>query len=618
MIKKQSVFMKILVLSLLFHFLFVTSFATNESFRNIHVAKSGSDANDGSAKAPLLTINKAGSIAHPGDNIIVHTGIYREMIVLTSGGTTQHDQITYKAAPGNEVIIKGSEIIKSWIRVNTHTWQTAIDENFFGKFNPFAELINTNSSFLHLGEVYLENHPLKEKKDISQVDSTEGTWFTKQENGKTVIIANFGQADPNIKLTEINVRPASFVAINPGIHYVVIDGFRIAQMSSPMSSIDGTQSGAISVNGGSYWLIQNCILSDCKSVAISIGQTGHPYPGAGPGKPQYSDLSQDIKGVGHHIIRHNHIFRCGQAGIFGLLHGSFSEITDNLIEDINIDNEFPAEESAGIRLALAIDTKINHNLIRRVNGNLGGYGIFLGPLFQGTTITRNIISDTRQSCIYLFNSHGPALISNNILYGPGKETKEGVKLMSAEANVFVQNLFYNCGWINSKTPGRSFATSNYLPHSLVIKQTIPALPIDDRWYCNLFIKAGLDQLSGTTHCEADYNVYLYGAAVSSWGSSDKYSKIINHDPNFKLVHSSTGISLEFDDRLIPAIKSPLLGPNFIGFFTLSKQYIEYPDGKPITIDKDFYNTTSNKPYKLTGPFYKYPAVNSKRFVLFTY
>lgn len=606
----------VIVLSLLLYLPGLAPVTAQVYHRIIHVAKTGSDTNDGSAGAPLLTISKAESIARPGDNIIVYKGTYREMIVLHSGGTSQNSRITFKTAPGNEVIIKGSERIKSWVRQTGNTWRTDIDESFFKGFNPFNEFINKDSSFVHLGGVYLENHPLKEKKDLIQVANIKNTWFTMQQNGKTIITANFGQSDPNVKLTELNVRPAVFSAIKTGISEVVIDGFTIAQVASPMASINGEQPGAISVNGGFHWVIQNCLLSDCKSVAISIGQTGHSYPDAGPGKPEYSDLSQDTANVGHHIISHNHIFRCGQAGIFGLLHGSFSEISDNLVEDINSDGEYPAAESSGIRLVLSVDVQISHNLIRRVNGNSGGYGLFLGPLFQGANITRNIISDTRQSCIYLFNSHGPALISNNILCGPGKINAEGIQLLSAEANVLVQNLFYDCGFSNNKVPGKSFATSNFLPHSLIIKQTIPALTVDDRWFCNLFIKGGLNQLAGYTDCKADYNVYLDGAVKSSWG--DKQSKNVTGVTNLKLIHTAKGVSLSFNDRLIPAMTCPALSPSLIGFFTLSKQYIEYPDGRPITINHDFNKVAANKSSIIAGPFYRYPAINGNGQILFTY
>jgi hypothetical protein len=605
-----------IVLSPLLYLPAWASITASEKNRAIYVAKTGSDAHDGSVRAPLLTIGMAESIARPGDSIVVYKGVYREMIGIHAGGTSPNARIVFKAAAGNEVIIKGSERINTWERLSGNTWQAKIDESFFKGFNPFHEWIHKDSSYRHLGEVYVDNRSLEEKKEVVQVGNTEGTWFTRQEGGNTLIIANFGPIDPNKQVTEINVRPAAFAAIKAGMGYVVIDGFNIAQIASPMAWMDGEQTGAISANGGSHWLIQNCQLSDCKSVAISIGQTGHPYPGAGPGRPEYSDLSQDTAFVGHHIIRHNRIFRCGQAGIFGLLHGSFSEISDNLIEDINSNNEFSGVESAGIHLAVAIDVQIIHNLIRQVNGNSGGYGLFLGPLFQGANITRNIISATRQSCLYLFNSHGPALISNNIFCGPGKTTNGGITMLSAEANVLVQNLFYDCGMMNEKVPGRAFATSNFLAHSLVIKQTIPALPIDDRWYGNLFIKKGLDQLPPGADCEADYNGYADGASGSSWG--DKQSKVIPGTVEFKLVHSAKGVGMLMKDGLVPSLAHPVWSPSRIGFFALSKQYLEYPDGRPITINHDFNGIAANGRFTLAGPFYNHPAVNGRLLPLFTY
>jgi len=608
MIKTQPALKFLLFLSLLFP---LPGFAADGDNKTIYVAKTGNDANNGSIKAPLLTISKAENLAHPGDRIVVHKGIYRETVVLNSGGTALNSRITFVAAPGEEVVIKGSEQVRSWVKEKGRTWCAEINESFFKGFNPFARLVSKDSSFIHLGEVYLQNKPLKEQKDVNQVEATQGSWFTTQDNGKTIIIANFGNIDPNTQLTEINVRPAAFTAQKQEVNYIVLDGFKISQIASPMAFVNGEQTGAITLNGGTYWLIQNCTLSDCKSVAISIGQTGHAYPGAGPGKPEYSDLSKDITTVGHEIVKHNHIFRCGQAGIFGLLHGTFSEITNNLIEDINSNDSYPGE-IAGIHLVVAIDVLIDHNLIRSVNG----YGLFMGPLFQGAHISRNIITGTKASCLYFYNSHGPALIDNNILAGTGKQTGEGVSMMSAEANVFAQNLFYNCGFINEKVPGRSFATSNYLAHTLIIKQTIPVLPFDDRWYNNVFIKDGLNQLTPNADCLADYNVYLDGASGSSWG--DKLSKSITGNTGFKLINTAKSISLIFNGKTIPKITSPVLSPEFIGFFTLSKQYIEYPDGKTIAVNKDFTGVTASKTAKPAGPFYQYPAEGSKGQLLFTY
>ncbi|WP_158994578.1 right-handed parallel beta-helix repeat-containing protein [Mucilaginibacter sp. L196] len=589
-------------------------FAALANPKNIYVAKSGNDENSGSAGSPVLTITRAESMALPGDKIIIHRGIYREMIVFNKSGEAGAP-VSYIAYPGEEVVIKGSERVQAWAKVGGYTWRAVINDDFFHGTNPFKEWINKDSSYRHLGEVYLDNKPLNEQKVKGDVTRVVDSWFTTQENGKTIITANFGTKNPNEKLTEINVRPSAFAAENPGINFIVIDGLKITQIASGPAFVNGAQPGAISVNGGTHWVIKNCSLSFCKSVAISIGQTGHDYPAANPGNPEYRDLSQDIANVGHDTIRHNHIYYCGQAGILGLLHGTQSVIVDNLIEDINPDNDFPGNEIAGIRLALAVDVLIGHNLIRRVHGASAGYGIYLGPLFQGARISRNIITETSQSAIYLYNSHGPALFDNNIISGVGMSTGEGVKMISAEGNVFVQNMFYDCAFINQKAPGRTFATSNFLLHSLVIKQTIPALAIDDRWFSNVFIKGGLSKLNNDPDCLADHNVYLQGALPTGWG--DKQSHTIGRGVDFELINTATSARLVLDSKVIPKVASPVLGPVYIGFFALSKQYLEYPNGKAITINTDFkhvYKGISSRP---PGPFYEYgPAKYQSS--LFTY
>ena len=61
------------------------------------------------ADHPLKTISAAAELARPGDNVIVHEGIYREEINPPRGGTSDSERIVYTAAPGAKVVIKGSE-----------------------------------------------------------------------------------------------------------------------------------------------------------------------------------------------------------------------------------------------------------------------------------------------------------------------------------------------------------------------------------------------------------------------------------------------------------------------------------------------------------------------------
>ena len=76
--------------------------------RGIHVSKAGDDSGPGSEADPYLTINKAASEAQAGDTVIVHAGTYREWVKPARGGTGEGARITYRAATGEEVFIKGS------------------------------------------------------------------------------------------------------------------------------------------------------------------------------------------------------------------------------------------------------------------------------------------------------------------------------------------------------------------------------------------------------------------------------------------------------------------------------------------------------------------------------
>lgn len=103
-----------------------------------YVAKNGDDHNTGSIENPFLTIQCAANIAEAGDTIIVREGIYREWVKPVNGGISEDRRIIYKAAENEKVIIKGSEIIKNWLKITENVWRAEVDNTIFGNFNPFA------------------------------------------------------------------------------------------------------------------------------------------------------------------------------------------------------------------------------------------------------------------------------------------------------------------------------------------------------------------------------------------------------------------------------------------------------------------------------------------------
>lgn len=532
--------------------------------RIIYVSKKGNDQNDGSKSRPYLTISKAAASAAPGVKVLIGSGTYRESVVLSTGGKASTARITFAATEKGKVLLKGSDQVKNWVNVKDGVWKAKIDAS-------------DNSNVFYL--------------DGKRLAAT-----STNDQGERFITLNFGRINPNQHLVERAVRKIG-ISVSPAVNYVAISGIDISHVFTEPGSIYGAQNGAITVNGGKGWLIEQCTIHDCSSIGIAIGVQGHAYENANFQQPEFSDLS-DIKKTGQHVIRNNHIYRCGQAGIFGLLGGSGSEISNNLITDINTENGTSSLESAGIRLAVAIDVQVKHNTIRNIRGT-HGVGMFLGPLFQGARISGNVISETTGPLIYLFKNHGPVLFDNNVLFQKNR-TDSGIDMLSAEANVFVQNLFYNCSFSNQVERGKTSSTANYLPHSLVIKQTIPALNIDQRWWSNLFIGKGLD-FNKCAGCEIDYNMYINGAQSLKW--ADENSIQLAKKITASLTSSTTGSTLKMDYRKLPSIRIPLLDAKLFGFFTLSKQYIETPSGAPITVEHDFFERISKSTLKVPGPFY---------------
>lgn len=142
--------------------------------RDYHVATTGNDTNDGSAAKPLRTISAAASAAQPGDVITVHAGVYRERVSPPRGGTSDEQRITYQAAPGEKVSIKGSEPIKGWTKFKNDTWKVVIPNTFFKDYNPYKDPIhgdwfNGKGREHHTGAVYQNGRWLVEAANLDRV-----------------------------------------------------------------------------------------------------------------------------------------------------------------------------------------------------------------------------------------------------------------------------------------------------------------------------------------------------------------------------------------------------------------------------------------------------------------
>jgi len=482
----------------------------------LHVATTGSDHADGSENRPFRTINRAAALAQPGDTVIVHGGEYREWVQPQRGGLSGLRRITYTAAPGEHVVIKGSEPVTGWDRVSGDVWTVAVPNSRFGSFNPFAEEIDgdwivypdKSAPKKHLGDVYLNGTSFYEVLTLAEVsdpplrseviDDWAGTvdrirdpeqtrlvWYAEVGADQTRIWANFQGANPSNELVEINVRRSVFYPVEHHLNYITVRGFELAQAASPWAPPTADQPGLIGPNWAKGWIIEDNVIHDAKCSAVSIGKeisTGHNYATLRLDKPGYQyqlesvfaagQIGWDREHVGSHIVRRNTIYDCGQNGIVGHLGCVFTTIEDNHIYNIALKREFYGYEIAGIKLHAAIDVIIRHNRIHDCS-----LGTWLDWQTQGTRVSRNLYYGNNRD-LFVEVSHGPYLVEHNILASP-----VSLELFS-QGGAFVNNLV--CGTVCLE-PVLDRPTPYHVPHSTQVAGYAAIHGGDDRHIGNVFL-----------------------------------------------------------------------------------------------------------------------------------
>jgi len=495
-----------------------------------YVSKSGADSNPGTNESPFLTINAAARAARAGDTVIVREGEYREWVKPKYGGLSNNRRITYAAADGEKVIIKGSERIQSWEHTEGGVWKAQLPNTFFGGYNPYEEilvgdwLLVPEDRYVHLGDVYLNGmsfyeaeslEALKNPKvrteiadnwtqDVNPILNPEQTkylWYATVDEDTTTIYANFHDSDPNKELVEINVRRSCFYPEKTGLNYITVRGFEMAQAATPWTPPTADQPGLIGPNWSKGWIIEDCVIHDSKCSGISIGKeasTGHNFRTFRRDKPGYQYQLESVftahkigwskENIGSHIIRNNVIYDCGQNGIVGHLGCVFSEIYNNHIYNIALKREFYGHEIGGIKLHAAIDVYIHHNCFHDCS-----LGLWSDWQTQGTRISKNLFYNNSRD-LFVEVSHGPYVVDHNIL------ASKFSLLSFAQGGAYIGNLLAGKTEVY-KVLDR--ATPYHAAHSTDVAGYALVYGGDDRVYQNIFTGSSSSGTVGT----AVYNGY---------------------------------------------------------------------------------------------------------------
>jgi hypothetical protein len=565
-----------------------------------HVSPQGDDANSGSAASPFLTISAAAKVAQPGESIVVHEGTYRERINPPRGGTSDAARITYRAAEGEHVVIKGSEVVTGWKREAKGLWMVTLPDAFFGDYNPYKDTIKgdwfaARGRAHHTGEVYLDGAALYEEVSLDKAAARRMSWYCRAEGGSTTIWANFGDSDPGAGLVEINARPTIFYPDTPGRDYITVRGFTMRHAATQWAAPTAEQIALIGTHWSKGWIIEDCVISDSKCVGVTLGKdraTGHNNAQSAGGYnvvvKRALEAGWSREKIGSHTIRNNTIYNCGAAGICGSLGAVFSRITGNHIHHVHLNKPFGGAEMAGIKLHAAIDTLIANNRIHDTCR-----GIWLDWMAQGTRVTANILYRNRSDDLFVEVNHGPFMVDNNIFLS-------GTSISDwSQGGAYAHNLFV--GTIRLRPQGRR--TPYHKAHSTEIAGLSNISGGDDRFYGNIFAGGtglrGYDRAKFPMH--AGGNVYLCGT-VPYKGDADSV-QLPKFDPRIKLEEEGDVVRLRLSlPELDAGRRSPLVTTEFLGKAKIPDvPYVDH-DGAQLRLDRDYFGKARDAAKPFPGPF----------------
>lgn len=382
------------------------------------------DSNPGTKELPFLTINKAAQVLQPGERVVIMTGIYRERVDPARGGTGPDKMISYEAAPGANVVVKGSRPAKTgWepstgfkidlpatTRAKVKIYRRRLDDLDFQGYNPFGMVsIMQDRVYLmpkpeelwrHLarrGMVFVDGRRLEQVELYQHLGRKDGAFWCEHD-GLTIHVRLPGDSDPVQHEVELAIQEQVFAPRTRGLSYLRVKGisFEHAANAFPVP-----QRGMVSLSRGHHWIIEDCVLRYANGVALDIGA-------------QDWDMEPPAV-IGHAIVRRNHIDEVGVCGIAGMAVRD-TLIEFNLIEHVGYQDVELAWETGGIKLHQTKNCLLRGNVIRHT---IHAEAIWLDYENTNSRVTGNVMGDTLETLrggIYLEASHDSNMIDNNIIW----------------------------------------------------------------------------------------------------------------------------------------------------------------------------------------------------------
>ncbi len=368
------------------------SFCTAANGKTWHV--SGEMLTGIERKAQVRTISEAALLAGPGDTVIIHSGIYREAVVIEKSGNPDNP-ITFQAAAGAGVVMTGADLISEWADVKG-------DGRMYSTFWPH-EFITWNRQHTHpdddyhllIGrceQVFINGYALRQVLERDKL--ARGTFYVDLE-GKRLYVWNYNNQEIGKRaIVEASVR-GSILAVKGD--YVTVKGIRFRYAANR------AQHGAVEFSGN-HLTVEDCIFEYTNA-------SGAAFRG------------EDVT-VRRCTFQHN-----GQLG-FGASRAHRLRITGCTVRNNNIKGYNRGWEAGGNKICLARGVVLENSTFVENRGN----GIWFDIGNEDCTVSNCLIAYNEDAGIFYEISYG-LHAHDNVIVGNGLAGTSGAWGASAGISI---------------------------------------------------------------------------------------------------------------------------------------------------------------------------------------
>jgi hypothetical protein len=493
-------------------------------------AKNADDAGPGTKELPFRSINHAAQVLAAGERVVIAEGVYREVIRPARGGDGPDAMISYEAAPGTNVIVKGSAIVKDWhssegwnfgFDATTHkpvkAWEIHLDPALFRDgYNPFEvdNVIgnrywinyakdNMANYFRRRGLVFVDGHPLEPVEiasDLAGPSPRSVNFFSEihwsplfqefqpyagkvwiEPNGMTLHIRLANDDDPANHVIEITTAEQVFSPAKRYQSYIRVKGITFMHAGN---GFPVPQRGLVSTNRGNHFIFEDNTFEWANSVGLDIGN-------------EEWAADRAPRPAGFDVVRGNTFRYCGIEGLGGTGGPQSTLVEKNLFEWIGWQDAALMSESGGTKMHVAHNLLFRNNVIRHIRH---ANGIWLDIGNANVRITGNLFADipgnVNPHAVHIEGSDALNQIDNNIF----SHLTGGILIRDTNNVIIAYNLFLDCEEVGVDTISGLGAPRPIGGHT----NDVHNLMVHD----NVFSKMGRSAIEFTNaRNDADGNVY---------------------------------------------------------------------------------------------------------------